>query len=150
MTQDGCFTCRKHRGEFAVAGGFILDDDLLSASHRWEIPDGLPETVYLGHVFIETKRHAPALADLTADEARAVGLAASRLSRAVKETLGADYVFAAVIGTHVPHFHMHLLARYPDTPREVPWHDVDEWEGAPHGGYEDVAALTARIKASLR
>lgn len=150
MTDGDCFICRKHRGEFAVAGGFILDDDLLSASHRWEVPDRLPDAVYLGHVFIETKRHAPAFADLTADEARAVGLAASRLSRALKETLGADYVFAAVIGTHVPHFHLHLLARHPGTPPDVPWHGLDEWEGAPRGGYDDVAALTARITASLR
>jgi histidine triad (HIT) family protein len=107
------------------------------------------EDVYLGHVFVETKRHAPAFSDLTAEEAQAVGLLASRLSAAMKEALGADYVFAAVIGTGVPHFHLHLLARYPQTPSDVRWHEVDEWDGAPRGGYDDVAALTARLAAAL-
>jgi diadenosine tetraphosphate (Ap4A) HIT family hydrolase len=149
VTDGDCFICRKQRGEFALAGGPIVEERLLVASHQWESPEGVPTDAYLGHVFVETKRHAPSFADLTAEEAQAVGLLASRLSRALRETVGADYVFAAVIGTGVPHFHLHLLARYPNTPPEVPWHQVDEWEGAPRGGYDDVAALTARIRAAL-
>jgi histidine triad (HIT) family protein len=149
MTEGDCFICRKHRGEIAVAGGFIVDDRLLAASHLWATPEGVPEDVYLGHVFVETKRHAPSLADLTAEEAQAVGLLALRLSAAMKETLGADYVFAAVIGTGVPHFHLHLLARDPQTPPDVRWHEVDEWEGAPRGDHDDIAALTARLAAAL-
>jgi diadenosine tetraphosphate (Ap4A) HIT family hydrolase len=149
MTHGDCFICRKHRAEIALAGGFIVDDRLLAASHGWEAPEGVPEHVYLGHVFVETKRHAPSFAELTAEEAQAVGLLASRLSAAMKEALGADYVFAAVIGTGVAHFHLHLLARYPQTPPEVRWHEVDDWEGAPRGGYDDVAALTARLAATF-
>jgi diadenosine tetraphosphate (Ap4A) HIT family hydrolase len=149
VTDGDCFICRKQRGEVALAGGPIVEDALLVASHEWESPEGVPEDVYLGHVYVETKRHAPSFADLTAEEAQAVGLLASRLSAALKEALGADYVFAAVIGTGVPHFHLHLVARYPHTPSDVRWHEVDEWEGAPRGGYDDVAALTARLTAAL-
>ena len=148
MEQD-CFICRKQRGEFVVAGGPIAANELVFASHRWETPDAVPDEVYIGHVFVETTRHAPSFADLTGDEAMAVGLLASRLSRAMKEALGADYVFAAVIGTGVPHFHLHLLARYPDTPPDVPWHSVDEWSGAPRGGLDAVTAATERIRAVL-
>jgi histidine triad (HIT) family protein len=149
VTDGDCFICRKQRGEFALAGGPIVEERLLVASHRWESPECVPADVYLGHVFVETRRHAPSFADLTAEEAQAVGLLASRLSAALKDAVGADYVFAAVIGTGVPHFHLHLLARYPDTPPDVPWHKVDEWEGAPRGDHDDVAALTARLRASL-
>ena len=145
-----CFICRKHRGEFAVAGGPIADDDLVVAGHVWETPSGIPEDVYIGHVFVETKRHAPSFADLSTDEAAAVGILASRLSRALKEALGADFVFAAVIGTGVPHFHLHLLARYPGAPADLPWHRADEWEGAPRGGESEVAAASERIRRALR
>jgi diadenosine tetraphosphate (Ap4A) HIT family hydrolase len=54
-----------------------------------------------------------------------------------------------VIGTSVPHFHMHLLARYPGTPADLEWTPVDEWEAAPRGGEDAVADATARIRASL-
>ena len=88
MTDGDCFICRKQRGEFALAGGPIVEHELLVASHKWESPESMPEEVYLGHVFVETSRHAPAFADLTAEE-------------------------------------------------------------APRGGYDDVAALTARLAAAL-
>ena len=54
-----------------------------------------------------------------------------------------------MIGTSVPHFHMHLLARYPGTPADLEWTRVDEWEAAPRGGEDAVADATARIRASL-
>jgi histidine triad (HIT) family protein len=149
LTEADCFICRKHRGEFDVPGGAIVEDDLLFASHLWATPEGVPDDVYLGHVKIETKRHAPYLSDLTDEEAEAVGRVASRLSRAMKAVLGADYVFAAVIGLGVAHFHFHLLARYPGTPADLEWDHVDEWEGAPRGGFDEVAALTERLRASL-
>ena len=132
-----------------MPGGAIADDDLVFASHKWETPAGIPETVYMGHLFVETKRHAPSWADLTGEEASAVGILASGLSRALKETLGADYVFAAVIGTGVPHFHLHLLARHPDAPPDLAWHSVDEWAGAPHGDEREVANLSERIRGLL-
>ena len=52
----------------------------------------------------------------------------------------------AVIGTGVPHFYLHLLPRYPGTPREVSWHEVDEWDGGPHGGAEEIAELAERLR----
>jgi histidine triad (HIT) family protein len=149
VSDPDCFVCRKHRGEVAVAGGPIFADELVYASHAWETPAGVPDDVHLGHVFLETRRHAPSFADLSDAEASAVGLLASRLSAAMKAALGSDFVFAAVIGTGVPHFHMHLLARYPGTPPELEWTRVDEWESAPRGGEDAVADAAARIRASL-
>ena len=46
MTVAGCFVCRKHRGEVALAGVPIVADDLLVASHRWETPGGIPDEVH--------------------------------------------------------------------------------------------------------
>lgn len=62
---------------------------------------------------------------------------------------GAEHVYAAVIGTHVPHLHVHLLARYPNTPPEYWWGRVDESPDAPRGGDERISTLVHRLRAYL-
>jgi hypothetical protein len=64
-----------------------------------------------------TRRHVARLGDLTDDESSAVGRAAARLARALTDACGAEWVYSAVIGTGVPHFHLHQIPRYPATPR---------------------------------
>jgi hypothetical protein len=59
---------------------------------------------YLGHMFVEPRRHAPGLAGLTDTEAQSVGLWSARASRALREVAGAEHVYAAVIGDGVPIF----------------------------------------------
>jgi diadenosine tetraphosphate (Ap4A) HIT family hydrolase len=98
---------------------------------------------------VVTRRHAPSLADLNDEEAAAVGRAAARLARALSDVGGAERVFSAVVGTGVPHFHQHLLPRYPDTPPDVPWHSVDDWEGATRGDPASIAELVSRLRADL-
>ena len=71
-TTTECLVCRKHRGEIAVSGGIIFEDDLISISHAQLF--GEEKDHYLGHVFVESKRHVPELADLTEQEAQAIGL----------------------------------------------------------------------------
>jgi histidine triad (HIT) family protein len=65
------------------------------------------------------------LGELRDDESATVGRMAARLARALTEAGGAEWVYSAVIGMAVPHFHLHLLPRYSGTPRDVPWHLVD-------------------------
>jgi histidine triad (HIT) family protein len=142
-----CFVCRKQRGEIVEPGGAILDDLLLRAGHM--IPPDGEGSVYLGWVLIEPRRHAPGLADLTADEARAVGLATSRLARALLNVLGAEHVYSFVLGHHVPHLHVHVVPRYPGTPREYWGLRVDEWPEAPTGSAEAVADLAERLRTWL-
>jgi diadenosine tetraphosphate (Ap4A) HIT family hydrolase len=147
---DACLVCRELRGEVALPGGFVHEDGEVAAFHVPPVEELGTETVYLGHLMIVTRRHVARLGDLSEDESAAVGAAASRLARALAEAAGADWVFAAVIGTGVPHFHQHLVARYPDTPRDLPWHAVDEWDGARKGGPAEIAGLVERLKASAR
>jgi histidine triad (HIT) family protein len=147
-TQTDCFICRKHRGEEPVPGGPIVDDELVFASHAYH-PERNPEP-YLGYVVVESKRHAAAFADLTDDEAAAVGVAIARVSRAVQESERAEHMYLLVIGHHTPHLHVHLVPRYPGTPQEF-WdpYRVDEAPGAKHGGVEEAGAVAARIRAAL-
>jgi histidine triad (HIT) family protein len=147
MTDD-CFVCRQHRGEELVPGGSIYEDDLVYVGHAYH-PERNPEP-YLGHVLVEPKRHAFGFADLTEEEAAAVGVTITRVSRAVRESEGAEHVYLAVVGHHSPHLHVHLVPRYPGTPREY-WDPfrIDEWPDAKHGGPDEAAAVAERIRAAL-
>ena len=74
---------------------------------------------------------------------------ATRLSRALEAELNAEHVYAFVLGHHVPHLHVHVIARHPGAPREYWGFKVDEWPDAPHGGVDEVAALVVRLRARL-
>jgi histidine triad (HIT) family protein len=86
-----CFICRKHRdGGSLMPGGPVAEDDLVFVSHI-VTPDALGrhgKTAYLGHLFVEPRRHAPGMADLTDAEARNVGLWCTRASRSLRELPG--------------------------------------------------------------
>jgi len=142
-----CFICRKHRGEVSVPGGAIYEDDLIYAGHA-QISEG-QTTCYLGHLIVEPKRHAPGLADLTDIEAQTLGLMIAYLSRALKASESAEHVYAFVLGDLVSHLHIHIVPRYPGTPREYWGVRVDEWPDAPRGGEQEMIALCTRLREIL-
>lgn len=139
-----CLVCRKQRGEMPPVGGVIYEDELVFASHA-QLWAGKTE-YYLGHLMLETRRHVAGLADLTDEEARAVGLWSARLAGALTATEGVEHVYSFVFGHHVPHLHIHLLPRYPGAPPEYWGVKTDEWPDAPHGGDADVEALNQRVR----
>jgi diadenosine tetraphosphate (Ap4A) HIT family hydrolase len=51
-----------------------------------------------------------------------------------------------VVGHGAPHLHLHLIPRYPGTPREFWWTRVDEWPDAPRGDAGAIAALAERVR----
>ena len=147
-----CFVCRKHRDRGSlVPGGPVAEDELVVVSHT-VAPDVLGRdgtTAYLGHLFVEPLRHAPGLADLTDDEARAVGLWCTRASRALREVAGAEHVYMAVAGDEVPHLHVHLLARLPGTPREYWGTRVSQWPQARRGDAAEIEVFVAELPEYL-
>lgn len=134
-----CSICAKHLGEGSLGGTRVWEDDLVVVYHA---PPG-----FLGHLFVESKRHAPYVDDLTDDEASCVGRAVARAARALRAETGAEFMIAAVIGMGVAHFHEHVVARHPGTPADVKWHQSDEWADAPHIDGADLDAFCARLRA---
>ncbi len=133
-----------------MPGGPVAADDLVVVSHLSpESPGRHGQPVYLGYLFVEPRRHAAGLADLTDLEAQAVGSWCARASRALREVAGADHVYAAVLGDRMPHLHVHLLARYPGTPPEFWGLQADEWPGADRGTGPQVAGLVTRLRGYL-
>lgn len=143
---ENCFICEKHAGKIITAGDVIYEDKFIYVGHIDR--NGKPN--YLGHIMIDLKRHVPALADMTVDEAKAFGVMMARVSRALEESEGAEHVYAYVSGNSVPHLHMHLVARYPNTPKEYwgAW-EVYDWIDAPMGSNDEVVSLCRRLKTYL-
>jgi diadenosine tetraphosphate (Ap4A) HIT family hydrolase len=146
--ETDCYICRQLRGDAPTPGGVVYEDELVVGVHAYE-PE-LNPTPYLGHLLVEPKRHAYGVADLDDAEAAAIGVAVTRVARALKQAEGAEHVYLAVIGHHVPHLHVHLVPRYPRTPREF-WSPLtlDESPEARRGGPDQVGAVVARVRAAL-
>jgi histidine triad (HIT) family protein len=142
---DDCFVCAKHRD--GVPGGAVAEDELAVVSHLpLSTPSGTEGAVYLGYLFVEPRRHVAQLGELRLEEAASVGRLAAAASAALQSVAGAEHVYAAVIGHEVSHLHVHLIPRYPGTPREFWWTRVDEWPAAPRGGPAEVAELVGRLR----
>jgi diadenosine tetraphosphate (Ap4A) HIT family hydrolase len=73
----------------------------------------------------------------------------NRASRALKECAGADHVFAFVYGTGVPHLHVHLAPRYPDTPWEYWGPRIREWPDAPTVDPDSMRQLVTELRRCL-
>jgi diadenosine tetraphosphate (Ap4A) HIT family hydrolase len=144
-----CFVCRKHQDATLMPGGPIAADDLAVVSHvSPRAPGTTSGVVYLGHLVVEPRRHAPGWADLRDDEAGSLGRWCSRAARALTTVTGAELVYSASIGHRIPHLHVHLLPRYPQTPAGYQWHRVDEWpEG--QGTEDQAAALADQLRHAL-
>ena len=146
ITND-CIVCRKHNGEMAVAGGVIFENDLIYISHAqlWRNE----EDHYLGHVFVEPKRHIAELADLTEQEAQIIGLYTSRIANALLHTENMEHIYTFVIGDGVPHVHVHVIGRYSGAPREYWGPKVDEWPEAPRGKDQEIEQVCTRLRNFL-
>jgi len=147
-TLPSCIICQKHRGEITLPGGAIFENELIFVSHASRFRD--EKDHYLGHVFIETKRHVAELSQLTEPEAQMVGAYAQRISQALMDVLGVVHVYVFIIGDGVPHFHEHLIGRYPNAPREYWGVKVDEWAEAPHGNDDEIAKVSGLLKKYLQ
>ncbi|GHO50484.1 HIT family protein [Ktedonospora formicarum] len=142
---DTCPFCTTYKDLPSTPGGILFEDRLVYVHHycRDEGPS------YLGHLLLKTKRHVPGLADLTEAEGQAIGQSIARLSKALQACTGAEKIYAEAYYEVVPHLHLHLMARYPETPQAYWRWKIGEWPQAPQGGPEAIAALCEQIHAYL-
>jgi histidine triad (HIT) family protein len=103
-------------------------------------------TPYRGYLFVEPRRHVAGLADLDPAEATEAGRLVTAAAAALRAVAGADHVYAAVIGHAIPHLHIHVIPRYPGTPREWWWTRLDEWPDAPRVDEVEARRLAARLR----
>jgi diadenosine tetraphosphate (Ap4A) HIT family hydrolase len=142
-----CFVCRKHQVLASNTAGIIYQDDLIIVSHAILLGD--EETHYLGYIFVEPKRHVWELGDLMDDEAQIIGRFTSRVAKGLMETVGMKHVYSFVFGDGAPHLHVHVIGRYPGTPREYWGTNVDEWPDAPKGDAAEIEEVVLRLRTFL-
>jgi diadenosine tetraphosphate (Ap4A) HIT family hydrolase len=138
-----CLVCEEIDGTIPLPGGLLAEERSVVAFHVPPLERN--PRPYLGHLLVVSRRHVARLGDLSDEESGDVGRVAARLARQLTENVAAEWVYSAVIGTGVPHFHLHLLPRYPGTPRDVPWHSLDEWQDGPHGSAMEIADFVSRL-----
>jgi diadenosine tetraphosphate (Ap4A) HIT family hydrolase len=141
---DDCDVCGELDGRIELPGGFLWDSELVVAFH---VPPLLEPTPLLGHLLITPRRHADTWADLTPAKASEIGVAAAALAVPLREMTGAERIYSAVTGHHSAHFHLHVFPRYPWTPKEFVFVDVDRWDGSPKGGAHQVAEFVERFRS---
>ena len=144
---DECLVCRKHLGKTDIPGKPIYENNLIYISHAQPWKD--EKEHYLGHVFVEPKRHVAEIADLTEVEAQIIGVYTSRIAKSLMHTEGMEHVYIFVFGDGVPHVHYHVIGRDPGTPREYWGTKVDDWPEAPKGDAVQIEKVAERIRSFL-
>lgn len=99
-----------------------------------------------GHTLLCSSKPYPWIDQVPADELGHMMGVAQRIIRSMKSGLGADYVKVIVVGTEVPHFHIHLVPYAFDHVAEESRSErtVESYENA-----EEEERLFAAIKKSI-
>ena len=144
MTFESCVGCEVAAGTRTVPGGVLLREDGF-VLHALADPSPLR-----GWLVLTSERHVRAWYDLPPAEAAALGPLAARVMAAQRAVLGAEHVYAFAIGDVLPHFHLHLVPRYADTPERLRGRRC--FEGRPVDLLPDgeLASAARRVADALR
>lgn len=108
-----CLGCQVAAGEHPTPGGGVLRRGGFLV-HAVAAPSPLA-----GWLVITSERHVRGLYDLDAAELAQLGPLTAEVMRAQRQALGAEHVYAFAIGEVLPHFHLHLVPRFADTPERL-------------------------------
>lgn len=102
MNND-CIFCKIVKGEIPASivyenANFTAFLDIQPISH--------------GHLLIIPKEHIVWMQEAEDETVAEIFKIAKKLMSAMKQGLPCDYVQVSVVGTDVPHFHVHLIPRY--------------------------------------
>jgi diadenosine tetraphosphate (Ap4A) HIT family hydrolase len=111
VSSEYCEACFEIAGEIKAPGGVILDDGLWFVSHHTG-PFSDP-----GELIVKTRRHCESLADLTPEEAQALGRVLRCGVRALEQVVEAERVYAMSFNERLRHVHFLLLPRTANIPR---------------------------------
>lgn len=147
MTRPGeagntdCDICESHDGSGQLVVPIVWEDDTVVVKHLLG-----PMPVFLGHLVVETRRHAVRIDGTTDEEAAAIGRAVRRAALALCAVFDVEYVHAAIVNTGHEHFHEHVYPRHRGTPSDYHWFDADAWPGAPLGEADAVEQVCSRLQ----
>ena len=144
-TTTNCMFCDQAHLRAQHPARVVYEDERFYTIHP--LDDDRP--TYLGTLMTVAKRHIPSFAELSAEEARALGLLLARVTRALKAATGAEHAYAYFFGEGYRHLHVFTVARYDAMPADYVRLDVERWPAAPRGDAAVVEALCARVREAL-
>jgi diadenosine tetraphosphate (Ap4A) HIT family hydrolase len=109
-----CLACDVIDGRVVAPGGVILDDGL------WLVDHSTSPVLLPGFLIIKPRRHVEGIAELTTEEAAALGPLLRRVCRAVMEALRPERVYVCSFGEAVRHLHWYVVPRYAGMPATGP------------------------------
>jgi histidine triad (HIT) family protein len=132
---DDCLFC-------GIVAGSIPSETIDSDERTVAFMDINPATA--GHALVVPRAHSADLLEIGDEDLTAVNLAAQRLSRRMKDVLGADGInlinaCGSAAWQTVFHFHIHVVPRYEDDPLKLPW--IPE-----PGDSDEIAATAAKLR----
>ena len=132
MADPDCLFC-------GIVAGSIPSEMIDSDERTVAFMDVNPATP--GHALVVPREHSADLLEIGAEDLTATILAAQRLSKRMKDVLGADCIdlinaCGAAAWQTVFHFHIHVVPRYEGDPLKLPW--------IPEPGDSDEIALVAQ------
>ena len=111
MSYPRCSACAEVAGEVSAPGGVIFDNTLWFVSHhtgRFTDP---------GELIVKTRRHCESLAELTREEAEALGPVLRSAIGALDRVTSAERIYAVSFNERIRHVHFLLLPRTRSMPR---------------------------------
>jgi diadenosine tetraphosphate (Ap4A) HIT family hydrolase len=109
MLVPGCMSCDILAGKRTSPGGVIYEDKY------WHVDSVVGPVFWRGFLIVKLKRHCEHLAELTPDEASALGPIIRTACSALTELLDPAKVYVCSFGDGVKHIHFWVLPR----PREM-------------------------------
>jgi diadenosine tetraphosphate (Ap4A) HIT family hydrolase len=140
MTPVACGVCASLQRDDA-----LYEDDLWVVRHA-DAPYGVA-----GWMLLLTKRHVAGPAHFDDEEARRFGGALRHFERVLEEVTGALRIYTAAMGESHPHFHAHMVPRYPVMPKDAKaWAVFDLQRAAAVGEIAVDEAQVVRIRDAYR
>jgi histidine triad (HIT) family protein len=135
MADPDCLFC-------GIVAGSIPSETIDSDERTVAFMDINPATA--GHALVVPREHSADLLEIGDEDLTAVTLAAQRLSKRMKDVLGADGInlinaCGAAAWQTVFHFHIHVVPRYEDDPLKLPWIPKP-------GDSNEIAAVAAKLR----
>ena len=134
-----CVICQKYSSQSLI----IAELDGITLTHLLPSPDGF---AMRGRLVIEPKRHVVAPEDLSPQEFSQMGMLLQKGMTLLKNALGAEHVYFFRINDQVPHFHFHLVPRYPETPKDFWGLKIIDWPKYPKANVAEINELSELLR----
>lgn len=121
---------------------------LVRKTEHWTIRHS-DETVIVGYVVLEPRRHFLDMSHATDEEARSYGIELKNIIAAVRKATNCERVYTFSLGESCPHFHLHIIPRGENFPQEYFARGIMQYPLTPGCDAAVVAKMCNDLKVAL-